>query len=74
MSKDTKGKGGVPESTGNIPFHPDSVEILNKLMTPNEYCDSHYKPEIKPGWVDEESRFFGTHIREVIRMFKEVRK
>ncbi len=58
------------KSTGNIPFHPDSVRILNELMMPNEYCDSHYEPEIKE-IKDEEDRFFGTHIREVIRAFKE---
>lgn len=58
------------KSTGSIPFHPDSVRILNELMTPNEYCDSPYEPEIK----DEDNRFFGTHIREVIETFKEFKK
>jgi hypothetical protein len=57
------------KSMGNIPFHPDSVRIFNELITPNEYCDSHYEPEI----VDEDDRFFGTHIREVIKTFKEIK-
>jgi len=36
----------------------------------NDACDSHYKPEVKPE-IDEENRFFGTHIREAIRIFKD---
>lgn len=54
------------KSMGNIPFHPDSVKILNELMMPNEYCDSHYEPKTKK----EENIFFGTHIRETIKTFK----
>ena len=58
------------KSTGSIPFHPDSVKILNELMMPNEYCDSHYVSEVK----DEDNRFFGTHIREVVKTFREMKK
>ena len=55
------------QSMGNIPFHPDSLRMMNELMTPNEYCDSHYKPEMK----DEDDRYFGAHIREVIKTFRD---
>lgn len=39
----------------------------------NDVCDSHYEPEIKDT-EDEDNRFFGTHIREVVKTFKEMRK
>lgn len=60
------------KSMGNIPFHPDSVRIMNELMMPNEYCDSHFEPEVKET-IDEDNRFFGTHIREVIKTFKDMK-
>ena len=45
----------------------------------NDTCDSHYEPEVKPErkpkrYIDEEGRFFGTHIREVIKIFKDMKK
>jgi len=55
------------KSMGNIPYHPDSVRILNELMMPNKYCDSHYQPEIE----NEDDSFFGTHVREVVKTVKD---
>lgn len=59
----------------NLPINCD-VKTFNEIWCGalNPACDSHYEPEMKPRWIDEENRFFGTHIREAIQTFKEVFK
>jgi len=46
-----------------------NVKTFNEIWCGglNDACDSHYEPEIG----DEDNRFFGTHIREVIKTVKD---
>lgn len=51
------------------------IETFNEIWCGglNDNCDSHYESEIKDT-EDEDNRFFGTHIREAIKTFKDMKK
>ena len=59
----------------NPPINCD-IKTFNEIWcgTLNPACDSHYEPETKPDWIDEENRFFSTHVKEAIQIFREVFK
>jgi len=63
------------ESMYNLPINCD-VKTFNEIWCGglNPACDSHYELGVKSGRKDEENRFFGTHIREVVKTVKDCLK